>query len=364
MTAAACSRRPEGVGWDEARALAGAWDALVPRDLPLRDAVGAVLAADVAAPRPIPHYDSSAMDGWAVAGPPPWRLTAEDVLVPGQAREIVTGGALPLGADAVVPVERGTPLDGLLDAHRPDAHAHVRRAGEEAPAGAVLAMAGRRLSPADVAALVLTGDEVVTAGAPGPGRVRDAFDPLLHVAVDGLGAAALPPVRVGDDPDAIRAAIAEAAADLVVTVGGTGRSRADRLRDAIGGATVVLDGVAMRPGHPALLARLHDGRPLLGLPGNPLAAVAVLLSFLPPLVAALTGLAPEEPPVATAAVALPGWVGGTSLVPCTRGAAGLEPAASTRPNMLRGLAASDALAVVPSSGIAAGGRLRTLELPW
>src|SRR4051794_11107046 len=68
-------------------------------------------------------------------------------------------------------------------------------------------------------------------------------------------------------------------ADVVVTVGGTGRSGADRLREALAacGAETVFEGVAMRPGHPALLVRLDDGRPLLALPGNPLAAVVVLL---------------------------------------------------------------------------------------
>ncbi|GAA2752377.1 molybdopterin molybdotransferase MoeA [Amnibacterium kyonggiense] len=369
------------LSWAAARELAASWPAGPVVDVPIREAVGAVLADDVLAPRPIPHYDSSAMDGWAVAGPPPWRITEEDVLVPGQAHPVVTGGAIPLGAVAVVPLERGVVVDGLLDAHAPEPGAHVRRAGEEAPAGAVLAAAGGRLSPAVVAVLaiagvdavsarrrprvafVLTGDEVDTAGLPAAGRVRDAFDPLLPAAATGLGADALPPVRVGDDPAAIRAATS-ADADVVVTVGGTGRSRVDRLRDALGDAEVLADGVAMRPGHPALLARLPDGRPLLGLPGNPLAAVAVLLSFLPPLLDALTGSTALEAVEAPVAVDLPGWPGGTSLVPCRWGEEGLEPAGAARPNMLRGLAASDVLAVVPPEGVAAGETAEVLPLPW
>jgi molybdopterin molybdotransferase len=368
------------IGWEDARTLAASWPAAAVGEVRLADSAGAVLAADAVASQPVPHYDSSAMDGWAVAGPPPWRITEEDVLVPGQARGVVTGGALPLGAEAVVPEERGSMVGGLLDAHVPVAGSHVRRAGEEAAAGTVLAAAGTRLSPAHLAVLaisgldavtvrarprigfVLTGDEVVTSGAPVAGRVRDAFDPLLPLAAARLGAAALPPVRAGDDPTAIRAAIDGLRdADVLVTIGGTGRSRVDRLREAIGDAELLFDGVAMRPGHPALLARLPDGRPLLALPGNPLAAVAVLLSFLPPLVDALTGAGSTPISTRTAAVDLPGWAGGISLVPCD---AELEPAPATRPNMLRGLAVSEVLAVVPPEGVPAGSAAQVLRLPW
>ena len=190
----------------------------------------------------------------------------------------------------------------------------------------MLVAAGTRLSPAHLAMLavagldevvargapvvaaVLTGDEVVLSGRPGPGRVRDAFDPMLPTAIAGLGAVAASPVRCGDDPDAIAAAIGGAEADLVVTVGGTGHSGADRLREALArlGAEAVFEGVAMRPGSPTLLARLGDGRHLLALPGNPLAAVVALASFLAPLLAGLT--AAPLPPLSTALVAtdLPG----------------------------------------------------------
>jgi molybdopterin molybdotransferase len=259
----------------------------------------------------------------------------------------------------------------------------VRRAGEEAPAGAVLAVAGTRLSPAHVAALgitgidvvlarprprvgfVLTGDEVITAGLPRAGRVRDAFDPLLLRAAAGLGADPLPAARVGDDPAAIRTALdGFGDADVLVTVGGTGHSPVDRLREAIEDAAVVFDGVAMRPGHPTLLAVLHDGRPVLGLPGNPLAAVTALLSFLPPLLEGLTAVLRTGAPTATAAVDLPGRAGGTTLVPCAGRWTGLTPAEASRPNMLRGLAASEVLAVVPPEGVPAGGGARVLPLPW
>ncbi|MDH2445497.1 molybdopterin molybdotransferase MoeA [Amnibacterium sp. CER49] len=363
------------IGWDAARETAASLEPLPPRPLALRDALGGVPADDVLAPAPVPHYDSSAMDGWAVTGQPPWRLG--DTAVP-----VVTGGLVPAAADGVVPLERGTVDGEVLDGRAPRPGAHVRRAGEEAPAGSVLAAAGERLGPVALAvlaiagldevvvrpaprvAVLLTGDEVVTAGRPAPGRVRDAFDPLVPLAVAGLGGLPVGPVRLGDDPGAIAAAIREADADVVVTVGGTGRSGADRLREALAAcaATTAFDGVAMRPGHPTLLARV-GGRPLLGLPGNPLAAVAALLSFLPPV---LAGLRAEPLPRLVrerAAVDLPA-ASGTAIVPVRRTRDGLTTVPAARPNMLRGLAEADVLAVVPPGGQIALGRVRVLELPW
>ena len=362
--------------WDDARALAREQQPLDVVRMPQRLVAGLVLAEDALAPAPVPHYDSSAMDGWAVAGPPPWRIGTTPAN--GGAVEIVTGGAIPGGTVGILPVERGTTAGGLLDGPPPAPGDHIRRAGEEAAAGAVLVAAGTRLSPAHTAvlgiagidelavrprpriALVLTGDEVVQQGLPAPGRVRDAFDPLLPFAIEQLGGTVARVVRVGDDAGGIRAAI-EGDEDLVITVGGTGRSRADRLRTALGTVEPVFDGVAMRPGHPTVLVRRPA--PLLGLPGNPLAAVAALLSFLPPILDGLTVAAPAPLRTARAATDLGGWRG-TSLVPCCTTAAGIAPAPAARPNMLRGLALSDLLAVVPPEGAPAGAGVRVLPLPW
>lgn len=374
------------LGWDAARDLTAAVAVPLPAGtIPLRHARWAVPDRDVRAPGPVPHYDSSAMDGWVVRGAPPWRILPRGVVLEDAcAAVVVTGGLVPEEADGVVPVERGVAADGVLQADPPRPGAHIRRAGEEAREGDVLVRAGTRLAPAHLAVLavagldavtaraaprvaaVLTGDEVVLSGRPVPGRVRDAFDPMIPAAIAGLGATPVEPVRCGDDPLVIAAAVGGADADVVVTVGGTGRSGADRLREALQrlGGERLFEGVAMRPGHPALLARLPDGRPLLALPGNPLAAVVALLSFLPPLVAGLTG-APVPPlPLEPAGADLEGWPGGTSIVPARRGSAGLEPVAAVRPNMLRGLAAADALAVVPPGGAAAGTSIRALPLPW
>src|SRR6185312_7307448 len=167
---------------------------LPPVSVPLSEAVGRVAASDVTALCDVPHYASSAMDGWAVAGAPPWRLLDETgpasaPLESGQARTIVTGGLIPQDAVGVLRSEHGavSTEDGvvLLDrnadarADEPAANEHVRPAGEEVTASDTIIHAGAVLNPAHIAvaavcghdelsvlprpsvSLVLTGDEVV-----------------------------------------------------------------------------------------------------------------------------------------------------------------------------------------------------------
>ncbi len=384
MTGTRLPAHPRTASWGDARAAVhGLVGPIRPRMVALPDAIGAVTVTAVRAPGPMPHYDSSAMDGWAVRGAGPWTAAA-GALHEGGFQAVVTGGLLPTGTEAVLRSEAGERDGDRLTGRRPAAGLHVRRAGEEAGPGDELVPAGLRLDAATVAVLqlaglddvlavprprvaaVLTGEEVVATGRPAPGRVRDAFVPLLPEAVRGLGALPASVRRVGDDAAAIAAAVLAADADLVVTTGGTGRSEADRLRDALEllGAAVLLDGIAMRPGHPALVARLPDGRLVLALPGNPLAAVVALLTLLPPAVAGAVGRPLPEPAVSRAARAFDGRAGTTLVLPARRVAGGHEAADAVRPNMLRGLAASDALAVVPESGVPAGADLQVLPLPW
>ncbi|NQX27307.1 molybdopterin molybdotransferase MoeA [Microbacteriaceae bacterium VKM Ac-2854] len=373
------------VDWDEARAIiAAAVTRPTVTDIALFDARGLRTAADVRAPRALPHYDSSAMDGWAVRGPGPWR-------VGDRAERIVTGALVPTEADAVLPVEQATVVDGWVHGADPRPGRHIRRAGDERSAGAVLVAAGERLTPARLAllavagfdavrvhprvdvALIFTGDEIDAAGMPGPGRVRDAFTPILPAVVEGAGGRVASLDRLGDDVDALATAIRTSTAPIVLTTGGTGRSHADVLRSAIDGE-LLFDSVRMRPGHPTLAARLADGRLLIGLPGNPLAAVLAALSFLPaalgasPLETAALAASPLDPaalaasPLETAALAEPQPpMPRTALIPVRRTPTGWLPAAGIRSHMLTGLAAADAVAVVPPEG---GTSVRLLPLPW
>lgn len=368
---------PDRLPWAEARSrAAAAARPLGTESVTLAAGIGRVLARDVVAAIDVPHYTSAAMDGWAVAGPGPWRLRASGPLTSGDATPIVTGGLVPDGADRVVRSEDATESGDVLTAHRPDRKDHLRPPGEEAVAGDVLVPAGTRLSPAQLALAaaatadalevavaprvvpILTGDEVVLDGVPAPGRVRDSFGPTLPAILGMLGAAPTGSVRIGDDHGDTLAAIRDADADLVVTTGGTGGSRADHVRRALDdlGAEYLVAGIAARPGGPTLLARLPDGPLVLGLAGNPLAAMLGLLSLGDVLIAGFTGR--RVPDLGT--VPVPDSVlrhpVATRLVPVR---AGLDEVEWTGSAMIRGLAAATGVLVVPPSGDA-----RLLPLPW
>lgn len=375
--------------WQEARALAAAAAPVPQAELvPLDRATGRVLADDVRTPIPLPHYASSAMDGWAVCGEAPWQLVTGRDPVPGEAIAIVTGGLVPATAQAVLRAEAGRLVAGRLEPVGETGlrdvadRRHIRPAGAEAEVGEVVLAAGTLLTPPRVAlaaatgadelrvrrrarvALVLTGDEVVEAGIPEPGLVRDSFRMALPGVLEALGAEVASIQRVGDDVEATRGAIAADPVDLVVTTGGTGGSEADRVRAAVvalGGAFVV-PSVAIRPGGPTFLARTPD-RLVLGLPGNPLAALLGLLALGAPLLAASTG---RVMPAMTLRVAadLEGRAGTTRLVPVTVRDGLASPTPHAGSGMLRGIAEAEAVLVVPEQGVAAGAMAEAMPLPW
>jgi molybdopterin molybdotransferase len=176
-----------------------------------------------------------------------------------------------------------------------------------------------------------------------------------------LGAEACTPQRVPDTAEALAAALAAAEADVVVTTGSTARGPVDHLHAVLAqaGARLLVDGVAVRPGHPMLLALLPDGRPLVGLPGNPLAAVSGLLTLAEPVLRALLRRAEPEPVLTTLRETVTGHPHDTRLVPVRDGV----PLHHVGPAMLRGLVAADAMAVIPPHGGRAGSDVRLLRLP-
>ena len=158
----------------------------------------------------------------------------------------------------------------------------------------------------------------------------------------------------------------EAPADVVITTGGTGRSGTDHLRRAVAelGGRLLIDGIAMRPGHPAVLAELPDGRFILGLPGNPLAAMMALCTVGAPLLAALGhGTLPPvgEVPCGTMIDPDPGR---TRLMPFRLLYGMASPAQHAGPGMMRGLAAADGVLVVPPHGVQLGEAVPAFALPW
>lgn len=290
----------------------------------LAEADGSWLAEPVTAGRDQPPFDASAMDGWAVRTAdvrPDARLDivgesaaghdAGVTVDPGQAARIFTGAALPPGADRVV-IQEEAAREGemVVLSAAPDAPSWVRPQGCDFRAGAVLLEAGTQLNPwrlalaasagratltcrrRPVVAILSTGDELVAPGTPaGPHQIYDACAPALAAFVRRSGATAVHLGPARDDDASILAAIDAGAFDLLVTIGGASVGDHDRVKPAVrsvGGALSV-EGVAVRPGKPVWFARLADGRPLLGLPGNPASALVCAELFLGPVIAALQG---------------------------------------------------------------------------
>ncbi|MET9433449.1 molybdopterin molybdotransferase MoeA [Streptomyces sp. NPDC006551] len=396
--------------WSDARAVAARAGAAAgagrpTRSVSLGQALGQVLAEPLRALTDLPSFDTSAMDGWAVAGPGPWEIRETEAVLAGHAPtaaladgtavRIATGARIPAETTAVLRSEHSrTDSGGRLHALRPVVQGQdIRPRGQECRSGDQLLPAGTTVTPAvlglaaaagydelrtrlrpRVEVLVL-GDELLTAGRPHDGLIRDALGPMLGPWLSALGAEVLATRRIGDDADALHAAVTGSEADLVITTGGTAAGPVDHVHPVLAkaGAALLVDGVKVRPGHPMLLARLDPGPPggragpvrhLVGLPGNPLAAVSGLLTLAEPLLRALAG-APLPPPYRVPVRdEVHGHPHDTRLVPVVHHGDRAVPLHYNGPAMLRGIAAADGMAVVPSGGARPGDALEILDLPW
>ncbi|MGW6403131.1 molybdopterin molybdotransferase MoeA [Streptomyces sp. NPDC055134] len=394
------------MAWEQARQIARD---CVGQPLPvvtrsLADALGHALAEPLTALTDLPPFDTSAMDGWAVAGLGPWLVGGAAVLAGdrsapltdyGAAVPIATGARLPMGATAVLRREHGE-----FDAESGTLHDRsngpgsvapgrdIRPCGQECRAGEALIPAGITVTPAvlglaaaagydrlavhrsPTVELLVLGDELQESGLPRYGRVRDALGPMLPPWLRSCGADVIGRRLVADDLGLLREAIRTSAADVVVTTGSTAAGPVDFLHATLeeAGAHLLVDSVAVRPGHPMLLAELPpapDGRArrLVGLPGNPLAAAAGTVTLAVPLLRRLGGHANPEPRRMRAATEVPGHPRDTRLLPVQRTHHEVAPLPFDGPAMLRGLAFSDGLAVVPPGGVPAGATTEVLEVP-
>jgi molybdopterin molybdotransferase len=315
------------LAFDEARARLLSRVQMLPSErVPLASAAGRVLAGDLVAPGPLPGFDHSSMDGYAVcsadfAGDGPWRLAIAGesragregpALTHGTACRIFTGAAVPAGADAVVMQENvrreGTTL--VLE-ERPRPRQSIRLAGDDLAQGAVAIAAGTRLRPGALAlaamfgsgelvvarrprvTILCTGDELLVPGE--PPRLAAIYE-SNSAALGALAAQASAEVRmapiVRDDPAAMQRAIEHAleGTDVLLTVGGVSVGDHDVVRPALERAGVTLDfwRVAIKPGKPLAVGR-SAGAHVLGLPGNPSSALVTFTVFGLPLLRALQG---------------------------------------------------------------------------
>jgi molybdopterin molybdotransferase len=318
----------EGLHFDDALervlGLAPAWPTV--EDVALDACAGRILARDLLARRDLPGFDQSAMDGYAVCAgdltPGAWlgitgRTAAGEapgVLHPGGVYRILTGAPLPQRADAVIAQENIELCgDMVLLGQLPPPGTNVRRRGEDISTGQLLMAAGTRLDWRQIAVLAAQGvgtvsvrrRPVVALLSSGrelrgpsetldPGQIHDSNLPMLTALLHASGAEVRPIPVVADSASAMRAALREASvgADLVLTTAGISVGDEDHVRDALhelGGDLTVLK-VAMKPGKPLAAGRLGDAV-FIGLPGNPMAALAGAIAFVRPLLARMTGSA-------------------------------------------------------------------------
>ncbi len=366
-----------------------------PVSVALGDALGLALAAPLDALTDLPSFDTSAMDGWAVAGPGPWQVREEGVLAghaqpepltDGEAVRIATGARIPADTTAVLRTEHGRiDAQGRLHTTREMLHGQdIRPRGQECRNGDQLLPVGTLVTPAVLglaaaagydtvtvvprprAEVLVLGDELLTEGLPHDGLIRDALGPMLPPWLRALGADVIAVRRIGDDAKALQKAVTRSTADLIVTTGGTAAGPVDHVHPILErvGAELLVDGVKVRPGHPMLLARTKDHQHLVGLPGNPLAAVSGLLTLAEPLLRTLAAHPAPERYTLPLREAVHGHPHDTRLIPVVLRGDHAMPLHYNGPAMLRGVAAADALAVVPPGGARQGEEAELLDLPW
>jgi molybdenum cofactor synthesis domain-containing protein len=380
-------------------------------EVPLAEALGTVAAAEVLAPEPVPAFDNSAMDGFAVraadvAGAPTTLRVVGTQLAgpvvplevgPGEAVRIMTGAAVPAGADAVVMIERTSPApDGgsVVVEAAVDRGTAVRRTGDDLRAGDVVVAPGTVLTPGRLGVLasvgaatvavhrrprvgvLSTGDELVDVDRPlEPGLVRDSNRPTLLALVETSGFVPVDLGRAPDDEAAITSAVHSAVegCDAVLTSGGVSMGDVDLVK-------VVLDRigdmrwfqVAVKPAKPFAFGTV-EGMPVFGLPGNPVSSMVSFELFARPALRRMAGFGEgslERPGVrAVADEDLRRQPDGKVhyLRVVTRrgpdGRWGVRSAGGQGSHQLAAMAAADGLAVLPDGdGVAAGGEVDVLLL--
>lgn len=378
--------------WDAARTIAQkSFNRLPFETLDINYGIDRTLASDAKAMCNLPTYATSAMDGYAVSGQGPWKIIGEvkaglplkEKLTAGNAVGIATGAVVPTGTFGIIRWELANVLDGLLEGTVFE-NQEIRPAAHECKAGDVLIESGTKLNPAMIGllaaagldqlnivrkpkvAILLLGDEIQLTGIPNDGLVRDALGPQLPGWLSTLGCVVVSTQYISDELPLVVNALKEALkiADIVITTGGTAQGPRDYLHDALSeiGAHILVDTVAVRPGHPMLLARTKDTA-ILGLPGNPQSAIVALISLGGPVISSMLGQAEQELPIVITRDELTAPQDFTRLIIGNLVDNEFVVAPYLGSAMLRGLAHSTGFAVVAKNLTAAGESVRWLSLP-
>ncbi|MDI6896715.1 molybdopterin molybdotransferase MoeA [Methanocella conradii] len=293
----------------------------------LEEAGERVLAADVRAPRDVPHYDRSAMDGYAVVASDTFgsgkdagvilKLTSKDSIVSGECRQVHTGSPIPEGADAVVMLEYTEAAgDGVEVLAQVSPGQNIGLKGEDVRKGDIVFREGRLLKPSDVGLLasmgltevavyakprvliIPTGEEIVPRGVePAPGQMNESNGVMNYLYVKRFGGVPTVHGIVSDVKEELAAALDEGASyDLIVTTGGSSVGKRDLIAEVLASkGTVLVHGVAIKPGKPVALGLVDAGgkrTPIVCLPGYPAACAVDSMVFVDPAVKKLGHMPP------------------------------------------------------------------------
>lgn len=303
---------------------------LPPRWVSIDEALGLVLGSDILSTENLPPFPNSAMDGFAVRAsdvasasreaPVRLKILADAPagtvihceVIPGTTVRIMTGAELPPGTEAVVPVEHTSSTLGEVDVFRPVRKGgNLRMAGEDVHAGETILAKGTTVRPAEIGllaaigctqvsvlptprvAVMTTGTELVGAEEhPGPGQIRDANIHSLCAQLRTVGALAIEFPRVPDQREAVEGALRRAldACDVVLTNGGVSAGEYDFMKETLErlGAILVFCQVNQKPGRPLIFWMLQ-GKPVFGLPGNPVAAMVCFEMYVRPALRKMLG---------------------------------------------------------------------------
>jgi molybdopterin molybdotransferase len=363
------------------------------------------LAQAVAAPWDIPRFKQSAMDGFAYAHasaeifPTELGVSAHVFagevpapLLAGTVVRIMTGAALPSGADTVVAFEDAQATGDRVRFTPGAKGTHVRHPGEDVTAGEIVVAAGTRLTARHLGAIaalgyahldvvrrptvaiITTGDELLAAGeSPDQAHIIDSNGPYLSAALTRMGAQVVSCRHCADETDAFEQAMEHAsAADLVIVTGGASMGDRDVAREVLSTRGVDFVAVRMQPGKPQGAGLWQGSTPALSLPGNPVSVVVSCAVFVRPLVDAMLGVTPAQSKWAKVGS---GWrsvagrrqfypvkvesnrSGDLVVVPATAGGAGSH--------LVTSLVQADALAVIPEemSMVTEGDCVELLAIP-
>ncbi len=301
-----------------------------PEVVPLEQALRRSLAEEICAAEFIPGFDRSTVDGYAVkstdvfgcseaipallmlAGEVEMGQHADFSIAPGQCASVPTGGEVPAGADTMVMVEHTEDLGGgQIAIYKPSAPgANMIMRGEDTRPGQVMLPAGRRINAADSGtlaalgiisvsvmraprvAIISTGDELVpTADKPGAGQIRDVNAPMLYNAVREAGGNPDCLGIIRDHEEDITAVVKAAVAeyDMIILSGGTSVGEKDAMPRVISKlGSMLVHGIAIKPGKPTLFGEI-EGKPVFGLPGNPVAAFFIFYHLVRPILFSMQG---------------------------------------------------------------------------